>query len=275
METLSGSLVRAIFNECSLRDVLNASYTCRAWRRILLPYLRDTYSLRKYLYPFHDSKSLLKVFRETGALLSGGRALAYFLPKLRRFSNASQDWDIFVPFPYFQIVHKEILSQGFYEVERTKGQPNEERFLVHDYLNVENAKVQVVALTAERSMCDCIMDFHMSVVQNAITGWGCFILNWEYTFANRGWLAERLSGYPEYQMTAQMKYANYGISIMSWADWEDKNLEARKVFVVRWKPDTNDDGEGTMSLTDWKALLSAGMQSDSISSLCGTCDRYT
>lgn len=260
METLSGSLVRAIFNECSLRDALNASYTCRAWHKILLPYLCDTYSLRKYLYPFHDSKSLLRVFRETGAILSGGRALAYFLPRLRRFSDASQDWDIFVPFPHYEMVHKEILSQGFHEVERTKRQSNVERFLVHDYLNDGNTKVQVVALTAKWSIYDCIMDFHMSVVQNAITGWGCFILNWEYTFANRGWLAERLSGYPEYQMKAQMKYANYGISIMPWTDWEDKNLDARKVFVVRWKRDGNGEGEGAMTLTDWKALLSIGLQ---------------
>src|ERR1700738_1200746 len=131
METLSSSLVESIFNECSLRDALNASYTCRAWRKILVPYLYDIYSLRKYLYPFHDSTSPLRIFRETGAILSGGRALAYFLPRLRRFSDAAQDLDIFVPFPNFERVHKEILSQGFFQVDRTKKQPNEEKFLVH------------------------------------------------------------------------------------------------------------------------------------------------
>jgi hypothetical protein len=259
METLSGSLVSAIFDECSLRDALHASYTSRVWRKILIPYLINTYNLQKYLSPFHDSKSLLKVFRETGAILSGGRALAYFLPRLRRFSDASQDWDIFVPFPNYELVHKEIVSQqGFYEVERTKKQPYEKRFLVHDYLNDENIKVQVVALTPEWSMYDCIMDFHVSVVQNGITGWGCFMLNWEYTFADRGWLAERLSVYPEYQEKARMKYANQGISIVPWTEWKDKNLLARKVFVVLWKQGRM--GEDTISLTEWKALLSVGTQ---------------
>lgn len=258
METLSGALVGAIFDKCSMRDALHASYACHAWRHSLIPYLRETYSLQKYLLgPFRDPASLLRVFYSTGAVLSGGRALSYFLPRLRRLSPSSQDWDIFIPYPQYNVVHSEILSQGFQNIVRTKEQPDEARFTVYDYRNDENVKVQLVALTAEWSLFDCIMDFHTSVVQNGIAGWGCFSLNWEYTFADRGWFAERLTAYPEFLRKEEMKYAQKNITIVPWTAWEDCDLEKRKAFVVPWNSGGNTGIQSDVSVAVLKALLSS------------------
>jgi hypothetical protein len=217
--------------------------------------------------PFRDVRSLIRVFYSTGAILSGGRALSYIIPRLRQFSHTSQDWDIFIPFPQYDVVHDEILSQGFNKVERTKEQPNESKFIVHDYHNHENVKVQLVALTAEWSLYHCIMDFHTSVVQNAITGWGCFNLNWESTFSERGWFAERLAEYSAFRTKEEKKYAQKGITIVPWTDWDDKDLGKRKAFAVRW---SHMAGTGVVqsdvSLAELKELLN-GMKSELILSV--------
>lgn len=257
METLSGALIGAIFEHCSLRDALHASYTCRAWRKCLVPYLQDTYSLKKYLSCFREPGGLIRVFRETGSVLSGGRALVYFLPSLRRFSPSSQDWDIFIPYPHYHAVHSEILSQGFHKLERTKEQPYPQRFTVYDYFNDNNTKVQLVSLTAECGLYDCIRDFHTSVVQNGITGWGCFSMNWEDTFAGQGWFAERVAQYPEFQFRERAKYDRKGITIVPWSEWREKGCEERKVFTVHWGVVEGGEVEGHVPLMELKTLMSS------------------
>src|SRR5256885_2285271 len=147
MERLTESLVATISNGLSLRDALYASYVCRGWNSVLSGYLSHTYSLHKYLFSsFPNPESILQRFRDCGAILSGSRALSYFLPSQREYTQFS-DWDIYVPYPHYPLLHDELVLQGFQSVERTKPSPNPELFRVFDYRNnLSNDKIQLVAL---------------------------------------------------------------------------------------------------------------------------------
>ena len=184
METLSESIIASIFNELSLRDALHASYVCSKWQFALMPYLSNTYNVHNYLSCFSNPESLLQVFRKSGAILSGSRALSYFLPAQRVYTQNS-DWDIFVPYPHQQLVHEELLLQGFYSVKRTKESRKPELFQLSDYRNASKEKVQLVALTSKWNLFDCLMQFHISIVQNFISGWGCGSIHWTTTFAGK------------------------------------------------------------------------------------------
>jgi len=201
---------------------------------------------------------MLTVFRITGTILSGSRALAYFLPSHRKFTKSS-DWDIFVPFPHQQIVHDQLVSQGFLNVERIKPQPKPDRFLVYDYFNAANAKIQLVALKVHWSMYDNIMNFHKSTVQNIISGWGVYSIHWQETFNKSGWLAERLAKYPDYEKQ-QIKEAKDigGFTLKEWANTDARKL-VENVFVAYYgrRADNEGDAVGYLSFEKLKGELLA------------------
>jgi hypothetical protein len=231
MESLPSSLVAQIFDELTLRDAHNASYVSRQWRATLIPYLREVYNVHQYLSCFPNPESLLQAFRRTGTILSGSKALSYFLPSHRKFTMSS-DWDIFVPYPHENLIHKELSSQGFHLTERNKEQRNPEHFLVHDYFNSDGEKVQLVALTSNRNIFDCLMDFHESVVQNFISGWGCFSVHWQSTFDRKGWMAQRLDPYPKYQMDEIEKYDEMGIELVRWGERDAAAYQECNIYAV-------------------------------------------
>jgi len=231
MESLPIDLIVKIFDDLNLRDALHASHVSRRWNWILKPYLRETYGLTKFLSSFRDPGSLLQTFRHTGAILSGSRALSYFLPSHRQHTKSS-DWDIFVPYPHQDVLREELLSQGCQPLIRTKPSRKPELFSVYDYQNMSNDKVQVIALTTQWNLYKCLTQFHMSVVQNFISGWGCFSIHWESTFAKRGWLAERLEPYPEYQETEIRKMDAKGINLVRWNERDSVKSPTESVFAV-------------------------------------------
>lgn len=259
MDTLSNALIANIFNHLNLRDALQASYVSRGWHSMLRPYLGSTYSLYRYLSCFRDPKSLLHAFQCSGAILSGSRALSYFLPSHRMHTETS-DWDIFVPSPYQEFLHQELLSQGFQSVIRTKAPRKPELFCVFDYRNSANVKVQVVALTAQWSLYACLMDFHMSVVQNFISGWGCVSVYSESTFAKRGWLAARLNSFSEYQDEVIREMDVKGIKLVRWKEKESVKCPSDSVFVVYLPRARNGCGHAYISLEELEKELVASVQ---------------
>jgi hypothetical protein len=231
MESLPFHLIAKIFDDLNLRDALHASHVSHGWNWILKPYLRETYSLTKFLSSFRDPGSLLQTFRRTGAILSGSRALSYFLPSHRQHTKSS-DWDMFVPYPHQDVLREELLSQGCQPLIRTKPSLKPELFSVFDYRNMSNDKVQLIALTTQWNLYKCVTDFHMSVVQNFISGWGCFSIHWESTFAKRGWLAERLKSYPVYQEQVIQKMDAKGVNLVRWNERDSVKCPTESIFVV-------------------------------------------
>jgi len=255
MEALPIALIAKIFDTLTLRDALHASFVSHGWRSVLNPYLRDTYNIYKYLSCFLDPKSVLRVFRRTGAVLSGSRGLAYFLPSHRVFTNSS-DWDIFVPHPNYYNVHEELLSQGFIFVPRTKPQLTPEHFLVYTYYNAAKEKVQLVALTRERTLYDCLMDFHHSLVQNFISGWGAYSIQWESTFNRAGWMAKRLDPYPKYQEEEIQKYDRRGFRVVRWLDRHLVSQGEQNIFAVYWPMKQSVCGQTYLSFEELELELS-------------------
>jgi hypothetical protein len=229
-ENLSYPVIKKVLDELCLKDALHASVICQSWRKILLEYLFETYNPVRYLSDiFPEPKSMLNTFRKTGAILSGSRGLAYFLPSLRH-RIVDSDWDIFVPSANEELLHLELQVQSFKIIPREKPQPQPARFTVYNYLNYEKQKVQLVVLK-ECSFYECLINFHMSIVMNCITGRGAYSKFWKSTFEGRGWTAERLDGHPEYRNEQIEKYAKKGIRLVQWAERDELEYD---VFAVYW-----------------------------------------
>ena len=265
METLSESLITKIFNELSLRDALHASYVCAKWQYALRPYLGNTYGIHKYLSCFSSPKSLLQVFRNSGAILSGSRALSYFLPA-QRVHTQDSDWDIFVPCPNRLLLHEELLLQGFRPVERTKKPRKPECFQLFDYRNAANEKVQLVALTSKWNLFECLMQFHISIVQNFISGWGCCCMHSETTLGRKGWMARRLDLTPDhskeeiremekYKKGEISKYGDRGIKLITWGERDMVNCPPDRVFVVYFSGKGKECGHAYLSLEELEREL--------------------
>ena len=173
MDTIPSSLISMIFDNLSLRDCLYTSYVSHSWNKSVRSYLRERYSLSRYLSCFPHPKDLLEVFRKTKTVLAGSRAMSFFLPS-QRIYTANSDWDVFAPYPHQQIMHDQLLAQGFFNIERIKQSHHPDRFKVYDFINANGDKVQLIALTQEWNLFECIMNFHKSTVQNFIAGSGAF-----------------------------------------------------------------------------------------------------
>jgi hypothetical protein len=76
------------------------------------------------------------------------------------------------------------------------------------------------------------MDFHNSLVQNFICGWGCCSIHWESSFEKRGWMAQRLDSYPEYQDELVRKWREKGFKLVPWKDRESCNWKSGSVYVM-------------------------------------------
>ena len=265
MESLSESLISSIFNQLSLRDALHASYVCTKWQFALRPYLCNTYDIHKYLSCFANPESLLRVFRTSGAILSGSQALSYFLPAQRVYTQNS-DWDIFVPYPHQQLLHEELLLQGFHPVERTKKPRKPGLFQLFDYRNASKEKVQLVALTSKWNLFDCLMQFHISIVQNFISGWGCGCIHWASTLSGKGWMAKRLDPTPgcseqelreldEYKKGEIRKYGDRGIRLVTWGERDVEERSSDFVFVVYFAGKGKESSHAYVPLEELKQLL--------------------
>ena len=254
--------ISQIFNALSLRDALHASYVSRSWNAALSEYVYRTYNPHEYLSSFTYPKHLLETFRCTGAVISGSRCLSYFLPSLRRFTLAS-DWDVYVPHPHQHILHEELIFQG---CRLTNGDkvPIPGQFKVYNYVNAANEKVQLVALVPERRLFDCLINFHTSVVQNYISGWGCCSIYWERTFEGRGWTVARLQEYPEYQKTLAEKYSGMGMRIVPWEERE-RTLSEVNAFTVLWSAKEGCMGQTYLSLKEVEMALSPQCTSSIVS----------
>ena len=232
METLPIILLTRVFHQLTIRDAINASYVSRTLHTTLAPYLLDTYNVPKYLSSsFSNPAGLLNTFRRSGAVLSGSRALAYVIPSIRSHT-ATSDWDIYVPYPHQLLVHDELVRQGFNAVERTK-QARPHEFWVFDYYN-GGEKVQLVALVQGHSLFDCFIDFHASIVQNFISGWGCYCMHWKTTFDGWGWIANRLDAFPKYRIELVAKEAARGMRLVPWKDRDLEECTQVKVFAVKF-----------------------------------------
>jgi hypothetical protein len=141
------------------------------------------------------------------------------------------------------------------EIPREKEQRRPDRFNVHDYWNCSKVKVQVVALTATWNIYQCLMDFHMSVVQNFITGWGCYSVHWESTFEKRGWLARRLEGFPEYEVEEINKKRAMGIELVPWKERDLEKSRKDSIFVVYWPVSGKDCGHKYISRKELESDL--------------------
>jgi hypothetical protein len=233
MEKLSDNIVAKIFGGLGLRDALHASYVSREWNTKIKPYLRETYNINSYLTPsFPDPAALLVTFRKTGTILSGSRAYSYFLPAERVFT-AESDWDIYVPSPNFHLVKSELERQGFNEVQRTKRPNHPDLFLVHDFFSPAGVKVQVNELTAKWSLYACIRNFHVTVVQNFISGRGCCSMRWGPTFDKRGHFAERITA-GEWCDKERRKWRERGVSLKMFEEREGVLGNSHSGLVVWW-----------------------------------------
>ena len=108
--------------------------------------------------------------RETNTVLSGSRALGYFLPSIRK-NVQSSDWDFYVPESERATVHQELLAQGYL---LTKEKEPRDQFTVFDYRNETGTKLQLVCLKSFWTFAACLRNFHSSIVQNVISGLGCY-----------------------------------------------------------------------------------------------------
>jgi hypothetical protein len=234
MEKLSDKLVAKIFDAgLSLRDAVHASYVSHAWNTKITPYLRKTYNLNSYLTPsFPDPAALLLTFRKTGAILSGSRAYCYFLPAERVFT-AESDWDIYVPYPNFQLVKSELERQGFNSVPRTKRPKHPDLFLVHDFFSPASVKVQVNELTAKWSLHACIRNFHVTVVRNFISGRGCFSMRWGPTFDKKGHFAKRIKA-SEWRDKELRKWRERGVLLRMFKSRKKVLGDSNSGLVVWW-----------------------------------------
>jgi len=236
MERLPPVLIEQVFDELSLRDAIRASYVCHQWRTTLLPYLFDTYNINEYLKPgFPDPNSLLRAFRRTGAVLSGSRALAYFLPSVRVHIGSS-DWDIYVEHEHKETIHQELLQQKFIPLERKKPQRQPTQFMVYDYGRNKvddgnGVKVQVVVLVEGRGIMNCIAQFHNSAACNYISGWGAASLFWQMTFDKHGFMAKRLTASVEYRKELKEQYMRRGIRLVEY-EIRPKESIVENAFVV-------------------------------------------
>jgi len=233
METLPDKLTERIFDGLSLRDALNASHVSRAWNTHLVPYLRKTYNINRYFeQAFPQSSRLLEVFRESGTLLSGSRAYTFFLPSERRFTKDS-DWDIYVPFPHFNLVKAELERQGFKTVPRNKEPHRPDLFEVFDFVNSSGHKVQANALTAAWNLHACLKNFHTTVVQNFISGRACCSIRWGPTFDKMGYFAKRINA-TEYQEKETRKWNGRGVKLVPFKSRKTVMGDSVSAFVVYW-----------------------------------------
>ena len=255
MDKIPYFLLTRIFEELSLRDAIHASYVSKAWHAVMVQYLYKTFNINRFLGSFTDAKGLLRAFRRSGAILSGSRAVSYFLPWHRLFTSNS-DWDIYVPYPNYHIIHQELLAQGYTHLVSTKPQKTPQDFILHNYLNAKSEKVQVVALTPERSLFECLIDFFHSLVQNFISGWGCCSLHWENTFDRRGFLAKRLEEFPEYEELVIEKWAVRKFKLVRWKDREQVNCRFTNVYVMYFPDGERGFGQGYLSLEELERELS-------------------
>jgi F-box domain len=233
MEKLPDKLVAKIFDSLSLRDTIHVSYVSRLWNTKIKPYLRKTYNLNSYLeQTFPNPTALLKVFRESGAILSGSRAYSYFLPAERMFT-AESDWDVYVSYPNFEFLKAELECQGFNYVPRTKPSHYPDLFRVHNFFSPIGVKVQVNELTEKWSLHACIKNFHVTVVQNFISGRGCCSVRWGPTFDKMGYFARRI-GASEWRNKEMRKWSKRGVLLKIFKGRKKVLGDSNSALVVWW-----------------------------------------
>ena len=239
METLAAIPFDLVFDQLSLREALQASYVSHSWHTLLLPYLQSRYCISRYLDCFPDSKSALKIMRETNTVLSGSRALAYFVPSIRRHVQSS-DWDFYVPESNRELVHQELLSQGYSLI---KEKAATEQFTVVNYHNETGTKLQLVCLKPFWTFPACLKNFHSSIVQNVISGFGCYSVYWKTTFNMEGWFGEKMErvDYEEYRAAQAQKFAERGFRMVRWPDRNAEAGQGRHIFAAYWRRKGNSD----------------------------------
>jgi len=149
MENLPPILIEQIFDELSIREAIHASYVSRQWRTLLSPYLYSTFSVNRLLSDFENPSSLLKMLRYTRSILCGQKLIGYFLPSCRS-NDYSYPWDLHIPVRYEDIVHEELLEQGFVpcprelsELERAYKMPLEKHYRSVDSDDDDDADIRV------------------------------------------------------------------------------------------------------------------------------------
>jgi hypothetical protein len=95
----------------------------------------------------------------------------------------------------------------------------------------------------------------MSIVQNFISGWGCYSVYWKTTFAKVGWLAERLHSYLEYQEELMREMEVKGVKLVRWEERESLDFHSDKVFVVYFPFIRDRYRHGYISLEEMKTGL--------------------
>ena len=234
MDSLPEIPLELVFDLLSLRDALHASYVSRAWHELLLPYLRHIYNVNDYLACFEDPASMIKVMRATNTILSGSRALAYFLPSIRRHVQSS-DWDFYVNEQDSAIVQREFVLQGYLLVRRKESDGKLNPFTLLEYRNIDGETLQLVALHANMTAFLILKGFHMSIVQNCISGFGCYSMFWETTFRKEGWFNKRLDDFKEYREGLAQKQAARGFDMIEYM-WRNHEVsDSENVFAVYWK----------------------------------------
>jgi hypothetical protein len=106
--------------------------------------------------------------------------------------------------------------------------------LGYDYKDNEGRKVQLVALAKGRAVFDCIMGFHHSVVQNVISGWGCYSMHWKSTFAGWGWMVLRMEDpkFPESKERLVAKWAARAMTLVSWKERDMDECMQPSIFAI-------------------------------------------
>ena len=135
--------------------------------------------------------------------------------------------------PIEPLLHSELIRRGFRNVERTK-QDRPSEFWVYDYMDNEGRKVQLVALAEGRAVFDCLMGFHHSVVQNIISGWGCYSMHWKSTFAGWGWMDLRMEDpkFPESKERLVAKWAARAMTLVSWKERDMDECTQPSIFAI-------------------------------------------
>ena len=97
----------------------------------------------------------------------------------------------------------------------------------------------------------------MSIVQNFISGFGCYSLFWESTFNKEGWFAKRMDDFKEYREGLAQKQAARGFQMIEW-QWRDlKKSDREDILAVYWGGHGFDSTMAYVSYDELKTDLGA------------------
>lgn len=199
---------------------------------------------------------MLQIMRDTNMVLSGSRALGFFLPSVREYVRSS-DWDFYVPESERATVHEGLLSQGYHLIKEKEPR---DAFTVFDYRNETGTKLQLVCLKSFWTFAACLRNFHSSIVQNVISGPGCYSVYWKTTFEKEGWLAEKTEGYGygEYRIAQARKFAERGFTMVRWPERNVEVGKGRHIFAVYWRDNGVDNTMEDLSRDEFEMDLTVG-----------------